>query len=243
VSSPRRLVWWVALASVGVGMTVWLPARSLSVFLPASVSCDFLTGTVWHGGCENFSVRGSRSGDLAWTVEPMDFDGVAVPLRFLWQRENSHLQGTLRGIRKRELVLEDIEGEVSLQTLRDSLPADMTLGPLAAVAGRLRFFDLDLALDAQGELRAGGTVELRDTVRLRDRALLGDFRASFGDGASKQPSGELQSVSGPLGVDGIVEFSAGRRYAVTLRLAPRDVTAARALGVLTATEVSAEGNF
>jgi len=214
--SRRRIIALILIGAV-VGFLWWLPARLFAPLLPGELRCTTITGSLWHGGCEGLAVRGSRSGDLRWSLHwPRGWPLVAEA-DFLWTRDDARVSGVVTLATTDLATVRLAEVRVPLQTLRDAMPADVALGPLASVAGRLETQDLVLALDQRGQLTAlNGSVILRETRLLRWDAAIGDYSGAFAG-----TTGTLRDLGGPLALQGDARIGAPGSYAVSLRVTPR----------------------
>lgn len=214
--SRRRTIALILIGAV-VGFLWWLPARLFAPLLPGQLRCAAITGSLWHGGCAGLTVRGSRSGDLRWRLHwPTDWP-LEASADFLWTRDEARATGVVTLMSTGLATVKLAEVRLPLQTLRDAMPADLTLGPLASVAGRLETQGLVVALDQRGQLTAlNGSVTLRETRLLRWDAAIGDYVGIFAG-----TTGTLRDQGGPLALQGDARIDSPGRYAVALRVTPR----------------------
>ena len=258
MSSARRVAarWLAVPLAFGLlaALLWWLPMRWVAALLPTGIGCEQWSGTLWAGGCAGLSIRGSRSGELAWRLQAAP-NSLQLPLALAWRAGDSRAQGAVRidlagllfGAASPTAMLSRVEVrelDVSLQTLRNALPANLRLGAVAALEGRVRTAGLQLAVDARQTLQARGELRLVALRLLRADLPLGDFWVRFESPPPPQPArGSLRDLGGPLQVAGNIEFRVERAYVAILSVAARSPAAARALGVAEPFEIKVEGRL
>lgn len=220
------------------GFIVWLPAAILKPWMPADLACASWTGTVWRGACEGLSVRGSRSGTLRWDVIDIAFLDPGVTLDLGWRRDRSSASArlTYRGVSRS--MLDVGQANIEVQTLRDALPADVVLGPLAALSGTLVAEDVAVEFDAEGPTSLRGAIVLRQARLLRPNAPIGDFEARLNERAVT-----LHDLGGPLAVTGRLALSGARSYRGTVRIEARSPSLATVLPGGLAMDAEIDGRF
>ena len=247
-----RTLAFAVLCGFALGALLWMPAVWIAGLLPADVSCGRWAGRVWSGRCEGLSIRGSRSGDLTWALgRPGATDKISLtfPVQLAWSIGDSSARGVLvlapqrSGLSLR--AMHAVEVDLSLQTLRNALPASVQLGPLAALEGRLRAAELQGSLDGVDRLQAMGEVRLEDVRLLRGDIPLGDFAAKFSAPTTSAlaTQGSVRDLGGPLRAAGDIEFAPALAYSAVLRLEARSPSAAQALGIAGPFEAKLEGRF
>ena len=235
--STSRLLVVPLLAGLLIGSVLWWPARFLTGLLPPGLHCAQLAGSLWRGRCLGLSLRGSRSGDLRWQIRMPQFAAGVLPVDIVWAAGESRLQGRLSAGTGGRFQLEVASARVSLQEARDALPADISLGALAAVAGTLHTDGLTLRGVDGRLLGIRGTAVLRSTRLLRSAVELGDFAAELRD-----TRGTLRDLGGPLQLRGELQLDAGR-YLVRARAEPRTATLRNTLGIATHIDIDVEGRL
>lgn len=199
-----------------VGGLIWLPARVLTIVMPASMSCASWHGTLWHGQCEGVSLDNSRSGDLTWQMKTPHVSPLAARIDWHWRRDTSYVTGALRVTVSGETAVQVHGASLSLQTLRDAMPARIALGPLTGIAGTVATDGLTIVWVPSGLRSASGPLILREARLLRDDAPLGDFTAAF-----EGRAGVLRDLGGPLRLSGRIELTGPRAFRAKVRLEPR----------------------
>jgi len=244
-----RTLAFAVLCGFVLGACLWLPAAWLAGLLPPEMSCSRWTGRVWSGRCEGLSVRGSRSGDLTWTLGTPQITGpisLTVPIQLGWSIGDSSARGLLVLAPQRSgsslRAMHAVGLDLSLQTLRNALPANVQLGPLAALEGRLRTAELRWTLDGVDRLQPIGEVRLEDVRLLRGDIPLGDFAAKFST-STEDTRGSVRDLGGPLRASGEIEFAPALAYSAVLRLEARSPSATQALGIAGPFEVKLEGRL
>jgi len=245
--SRRGLIVTLVVSGALVGFVVWLPARFFDPLLPPDLRCSELGGSVWAGRCEGLSIRGSRSGTLHWQIERPLWQPLRANVGFVWTPRSSEsdsmgaagVRGELRATLDGRVAVYLSSVQLPLQTLRDALPADVTLGPIAAVAGRLESRGLLIELDGRSQLTAlRGTVSLRDTRLLRYDAAIGDFDAELSGVV-----GRIKDRGGPLKLAGEARLTEPGTYTATLRVIPRITGVLPALPGGSPLEISVDGRL
>lgn len=230
----------LALLALGllVGTLVWMPAAVVTPLLPQSTECGALRGTVWNGDCVDLRVRGSRSGSLSWEMRfsLMNPAGLMVQLR--WVKDTSLAQGKLRNWLLGSATLDLEEVSIDLESLRNALPADVLLGPLAGTSGRVESSGLRLEFEP-GRLKAvHGEARFSQMTLLKTGARIGPFLARF-DGKS----GALRDLGGPLGLTASIVLDDTGALKAKVRLDPRVEGVFPGLAAGRPLEADVEGRF
>ncbi len=243
----RGLLVALIVGGALVGFLVWLPARFFAALMPADLRCGELSGSFWTGRCRGLSIRGSRSGDVYWQIHRPEWQPWRAHVGFVWIPKSdvpggtadAGVTGTITARLDGRLSVQLSSAQLSLQALRDAMPADVTLGPIAAVAGRLESCGLQIELDERRRLAAlRGRVELRVTRLLRFDAQIGDFAAEFSG-----LTGRIEDLGGSIGLVGDARLTEPGAYAVTLRVTPRVTGLLPALPGGAPLEISVDGRL
>lgn len=242
--SRRRLLITLVASGALVGLLIWLPARVFGAILPAGVQCSELSGSVWAGQCAGLSIRGSRSGEVRWHFYRPQWQPFIANIGFVWTprggaTSSTSVAGVIAARLDGRLVLQINSAQLSLQALRDAMPADLTLGPLAALAGKLESHGLLIELDERRQLAAlRGAVELRGTRLLRFNTAVGDFVAEFAG-----VTGRIKDQGGPLMLAGEARLTEPGAYEATLRIVPKITGLLPTLPGGTPLEISVDGRL
>lgn len=244
-----RTLAFAVFCGFAMGALLWLPSAWIAGLLPADVSCSHWAGRIWSGRCAGLSIRGSRSGDLTWALgRPRATDSISLtlPVQLAWSAGDSSARGVLVLAPQRSgssvRAMHAVELDLSLQTLRNALPASVQIGPLAALEGRLQAAGLRWSLDAENRLQPSGEVRLEGVRLLRGDVALGDFVAEFST-SDATTRGSVRDLGGPLRAAGEIEFAPALAYSAVLRLEARSPSAAQALGIAGPFEAKLEGRF
>lgn len=197
----RRAVW-IALAALLVFaafLLVRLPVRWISGWIPSSVQCARLAGSVWNGQCGGLAIQGAHVGDVRWSL---------APARLLSGKIAADVILTKASLDVRGYVEVTPTGSGTARNLRATLPLDPAVVPQAppGLRGLVR---ADLAtLEWSGRTISGiaGRIE---AVDLAQRAMaLGDYVIVFpAASAGSEPVGQLADLRGPLDVSGTVRLT------------------------------------
>ena len=214
--SRHRLLLAIFAASAVLGAIAWLPARLVSPLLPHAIDCAALTGTVWRGRCEGLSIRSSRSGSVSWALGVSIDRPAGIALRWQWIKDQSDAQGVWAGIGRGASALRIDHLSIDLQTLRDALPTDILLGPIAALSGRVEGSELTLSFESSRVSALHGGLTVSRASWLQTGAAIGPFTAQF-DGRT----GVLRDLGGPLDVRASLALTEPGRFTAKVRLEPR----------------------
>jgi hypothetical protein len=234
----RRLIAASLLAGLLAGCLYWLPAALFAWALPRDLHCDRISGSVWKGRCSGLGIRGSRSGELFWALQPPRWAPVALPASVAWRSGDSRVDGVLtigvQGLSELRIA----GAELSLQTLRDALPADVGIGPLAGVAGRLQANALTIQWRADRVSGIRGSALLRDARLLRFDVGVGNFGAEFSGTA-----GTVRDLGGPLELAGDMQLGAEGRYQIKARVSARTPRLRESLSLAAPVDLAIEGQL
>lgn len=191
------------------------PARWMAQFLPPSVQCAQLAGTIWNGTCAGLVSGGVAIGQITWKLHPLQLLSAKLSTDLDVRRPDGHF---IRG----EVVSSfDFKG-VTVRNLSASLPLDASLSPQfprnlygkgTAQLALLRF--------ENGVVTAlQGRVEARDLEQRGSQAYrLGDYAVTF-PGGEGEPTGALESLGGPLDVKGTLRLTREPGYSIEGTVAP-----------------------
>lgn len=197
---------------VFVGVLVWqFPAAWARGFLPASITCVDMAGSLWNGQCTGLAANGVNVGDVTWDISA-------------WRALTGKVVGDVAVTRADAAIQSSVAlsfaGAGELTNLRARLPLDpATLPQLPA------YLRGDVSLDFQKAVIADAwPQELRGTISARElrrtdgaQFRLGSYDLVF-DGAV-QPDGsllgQLQDRGGPLAVRGTLKLTREPGYEVS----------------------------
>jgi hypothetical protein len=217
------------LVFLGV-LVLYLPASWFSGFLPASVKCTELGGSIWNGECLGLELQGSRLGDATWNFSAgKAFTGRA--------RGDVTLRGNALNARADLDV--GLDGSGELHAVTASFPLDPAFiaqfprdqrGTVAAEFTRIVL--------SRGSALASlqGTIELHDFRQVGANPLeLGSYELTF-DGAPSANGnvvGQLRDLGGPFMVKGTVTLTAPSSYLVEGFITGRTANAERLVREIT----------
>lgn len=210
-----RLPWALALFVLFlVTLLVNAPARLLSWVLPAEqVVMQGFAGTVWNGSASRcmieLPVGFLHLGSVQWSLDPWSLLTLAprVVVQSKWGQQTAAGALQLRG--SQDLLVEDFEGRVGADLLRQFAPL--------AVGGS---FNAQLAvLELRGGLpyRAQGRLVWQQASWLSPRGpvALGSYALDVEQPEGEALVGEVITLNGPLEAKGGVRLE-GRRYELDL---------------------------
>jgi len=197
----RRAIW-IALAALLVFaafLVARLPARWVAGWIPSSVQCARLSGSVWQGHCAGLAFQGAQLGDMRWSL---------AATRLFSGRIAGDVILTKGSLDVRGYVEATPTGSGTARSLRAVIPLDPTVLPQTppGLRGLVR---ADLAtLEWSGRAITGlsGRIEGLDLAQ-RGMAL-GDYAIEFPSGSvGSEPVGTLHDLRGPLDVEGTVRLT------------------------------------
>jgi general secretion pathway protein N len=201
----KRGIWITLLAIVAFAaiLIARLPVTWVAGFIPKNVSCAELGGTVWDGSCMGAVVQNVRLDSVSWELRP-------------WALFGRKLAGYIEVTRGANYVRGDIEaksgGTLTARNLQADMPLDPTLIPQLprSLTGLVRANLASLHVENGAITAIQGLVEAHDLVQGTgaQRLVLGDYSLTFpAADPSKEPVGQLHSLSGPLQVEGTLRLT------------------------------------
>ncbi|MGH8295192.1 MAG: type II secretion system protein N [Steroidobacteraceae bacterium] len=214
----KRTVIVIVLAVVAFAAIVLarLPARWVLPTGGSTFSCASVEGSLWSGYCSGLKVNGAPLGDLAWQLRPS---------RLLLGKLAAHVDlehppaTSARG---------DVEiglgGTITARNLTASLPLDPKVLPgiPPTLTGTIHF-DLALArITSKGVVsKLKGRIEASNLVDSSGYVTpLGNFLVTF-PGGTREPTGNLEDIGGPLAVQGKLVLTAQPGYSLSGYVTPR----------------------
>jgi general secretion pathway protein N len=202
----KRGLWITLLAILAFAaiLVARLPVRWVSGFLPKNVTCTELSGTVWDGSCAGLVAQNVHVDSVSWQLRPSALFG-------------GKLAGYVEVMRGPNFARGDIEASTSGSTITArNFQADMPLDPTLFsqlprdLSGVVRANLQSIHIEKGTILSVQGLVEAHDLVQTSggQRLALGDYSLTFpAADASKEPVGQLQSLTGPLKVEGTLRLT------------------------------------
>lgn len=202
----KRGIWITLLAIVAFAaiLIARLPVSWVSGFIPKDVSCAELAGTVWDGSCTGLIVQNVRLDSVSWQLRPWALFGRKVAGYIEVTRGASYARGDIEAKSGGPLTAHDLQADMPLDpTLIPQLPRNLS--------GVVRANLESIRIEQNGAITAvKGLVEAHDLVQGTgaQRLVLGDYSLRFpAADPSKEPVGQLQSLSGPLMVTGTLRLT------------------------------------
>lgn len=217
-AEARRPIWPLvalgALAALAI-LLIALPASMIGRLLPASITMQDFSGSVWHGSAGRITVNGRDAGALEWRLHPAALLGLTLAADLHWVKAAFVADGGVR-LDRHSLGLARVTGGGPLESLQslgiapgwhgsatlaiDRLQADLdAAGPqLRTAVGELRIAELSSPAFAGGEPLGGFA------LRLAEGAI----------GADGSGSARLADTGGPLALDAVIQFSVKERRGI-----------------------------
>jgi len=206
-------------------LVVRWPARALTPWLPAGVSCDGAAGTVWHGSCVQLRRGHNTLAGVSWTLHP----GALLRLRLSADVASADPRASGRArvqlARDGQLQISDLSAQLPLQGGLNLLPRGL--------AGTVRFAFTRAQLQ-HGQLTAlTGTVRVLQLRAASQSGGLGSYELKFPPAANGAAiRGQLRDLGGPLSVSGQLQLTRGNGYQLSGSVAARTDASAQLLQAL-----------
>jgi len=205
----------VVLAFAGMILSRF-PASWARGFLPASIHCATLGGSLWNGRCGGLSVQGKPVGDIGWKLQALPLLAGKVAADVRYAQGNANATGKIEtGLSGNKLLARDVKA---------SFPIDSTVVPILP-PGLQGFATADLAvLEVEGRVITAlqGRVEARDLAkRGGSNTPYGSYELLFAGAENGEPLAQLRDIGGPLAVTGTLKLTREPGFALEGLVAPR----------------------
>lgn len=201
----KRAAWITLLAvlAFAVILIARLPVRWVSGFIPKNVSCAELAGTVWNGSCGGLVAQNIQVGNVAWQLRPSALFGRKLAGYIELTRGANYARGDIEASSGGTLTARNFQADMPLDpTLIPQLPRNLT----GVVRANLQSIHIEKGAITSVE----GLVEAHELVQSSggNRLALGDYSLTFpAADPNQEPVGQLQSLSGPLNVQGTLRLT------------------------------------
>jgi general secretion pathway protein N len=201
----KRAIWisLLAVLAFAVILVARLPVRWVAGFIPEGVSCAELSGTVWDGSCGGLVAQNVQVGNLTWQLQA----------RALLSRKLAGYFEVTRGANfARGDIVASADGTLTARNFQADMPLDPTLFPQLPrnLSGVVRANLQSIHIEKRAITAVEGLVEAHDLVQGSggQRLALGNYSLTFpAADPGKEPVGQLQSLSGPLNVEGTLRLT------------------------------------
>ena len=206
----KRTVWITLLAILGfaVILIARMPVSWVSGFIPRNVTCAELDGTVWEGSCSGLVAENIPVGNVTWQLRPMALLSRKLAGYFEVTRDANFVRGNIEASANGTITAHDLQADMPLDhALIPQLPRDLT--------GSVRVNLGSIHIEKNTVMSVQGLIEAHDLVQGsgNQRTTLGDFSVTFpAADPSKEPVGQLQSLTGPLDVEGTLRLTRAPGY-------------------------------
>ena len=210
-------VWLAALLLFLSTVLVRLPANWALHLLPANLSCEQASGTLWHGSCARLQAAGLAIGPVSWQLHalPLLIARIDAEVHSEDARLPAQAHVSLRSGGRVEASAVRAQFELSPDLL-PSFPEGwqgqvrLNLAALSAAAGRL--------------ISLQGTVDVASLRQQTPAMSLGSYQLNFAPvaGASDGVVGNLRDTAGPLSVAGTLRYTASGGYEINGTVAARN---------------------
>jgi general secretion pathway protein N len=215
----RKTTIAVAVALYALALIWNLPAtvvwRMVSGQLPAQVTLEGVTGTLWSGQVRRMMVEGIDQGALAWDWRPAQLASGHLGLALVWQPRNGRVDADLK-LGLGTLTLENVNGRLDAASMAAVNRAPFVLGGVWLLhVPVLELRQFEFVERAQGRLvwqdAAGG---------LPQPLQLGHLAADL-DSSGDWLVMQLSDQGGPLGLAGSARWRPGQPMHIDSRLQAR----------------------
>jgi general secretion pathway protein N len=201
----KRVVWISLLAILAFAFILLLrfPASWAVRWLPPGLSCNQISGTVWTGSCSGLVAQGVQIDNASWDLQRLPLLTGRLSGHVEMTRGTNFVRGDLEARSSRNLTARNLTLDLPLdRAMFPQLPANLSGRAHANLA--LLQIENGVVTAVQGDAEGHDIV----TVDQGRRLPLGSYRVSFpAADTSKDPVGELRSLSGPLDVQGTLRLT------------------------------------
>ena len=192
-----------------------LPARVLLPLLPAGISCEAPSGTVWRGACGELRVPKLSLMAISWVVHPAALLRLQLSANVASDDPRAVARAAVVLSHGERMQLRDVNAQLPLQ---NGLPGVFPSG----LSGQLQVA-IDAATFAQGQLLAlQGAVRVLQLRSESQAADLGSFELLFPAAPAGTPiDGQLRDLGGPLAVSGQLRLMRAGGYDLSGYVAAR----------------------
>jgi len=192
-----------------------LPARSAVSFLPAGVSCEDPSGTLWRGNCSQLRANELSIAGLSWKLHPLALLGLKLSADLSSADPSAGGKASVEAARNGNVTIRDLSGRLPLSVTSHVLPP----GDSATLV-----LQLPAAKIQNGHLAAiEGTIQLLQLHTANPQADLGSYELQFPSGNTQATMvGQLRDLEGPLAVNGQVRLEMNGNYEADGTVVTRD---------------------
>ena len=235
------LLTLVGLAVFAAVIVATLPASLLVGHLPADLTADGVSGTIWNGGADAIRLRGAPLGALSWQAEPLALLGGEFAYRIEVARPDGYVRGR---------VAATLGGALEGTGLELALPVDALHpehGP-QSWDGRLQGRIERVRLEQGWPVALLGTFTISGLRPPGSELAIGSYAIEF-DGHANTPTqlvGRVRDVEAPLLVRGQLQIRHERAYRLEGEVTPRPSAApevGRAVAFLGAPDAAGRRSF
>lgn len=202
-----------------LGILLMFPARvAYHLFAPDALKLAAIGGTVWRGSAAEGQADQLYLRNVEWSLRPLALFTGKLAFDTSFDPAGGFVESRVAlGIGGR-LILQNLEGAVSIGQLRGLLPAP-------GIDGNARLSFNELILDNGLPVAADGRLDVMGlTVRGFANAPIGDFRTDLAT-TDEGVSGSVEDLAGMLDVAGAVRIGRDdRSYSLTALIAPTSST-------------------
>jgi len=212
---PSKLSWLALGAGAYLAITIakFPAAAAYRWFAPEGLRLAGVTGTLWSGSAAlgSFGDLGLR--DVTWQLELAALLTGSLGVDFQTRLADGFVNGDV-AVSPGGIVLRDVRGSTSLQTLREALPVYGLEGQVSVALERLEL-ENGWPTAAVGELRVAD-LEAPPLLPTAGVALvpLGSFRAQFVESAEPGIAALVTDTGGPIELEGRVALGVDRAYTI-----------------------------
>ncbi|MGH8285763.1 MAG: type II secretion system protein N [Steroidobacteraceae bacterium] len=178
------------------------PARWAAGWLPETVQCQRLTGTIWSGRCTALTLEAAPLGDARWNIRAS---------RLLAGKLAAAVTLTKPGVDIRADVEAAPSGTLTARNVSAVVPLDAGVLPQVPpnLRGTVRADLKSLALSGRTITSIEGRIDAVDLAQVgRNSTELGDYSVTFPPtAADSEPVGTLVDLRGPLNVTGSLRLT------------------------------------
>jgi general secretion pathway protein N len=228
-----------AAVFVGVGLAT-LPASLLASRLPADLTVEGISGTVWNGAADVLRLRGTPLGAFGWRIEPAALLSGELAARVEVTRPDGFVRGRVAASGGGTLTGRDIELDLPLTALHPGSEQDWR--------GSLKGTVQSARLERGWPVAIVGSFRMLGLRPPASQLPIGDYALDF-DGRADTPTqlvGRVRDLAAPLVVRAQLVIKRDRSYVLAGEVTARPEAApevSRAIAFLGAPDAAGRRAF
>jgi general secretion pathway protein N len=214
MKNTKRLVL-AGIITFVVGLIITFPARvAYQWFAPAELKLNGINGSIWRGSATQGSAGGIYLSDINWSFRPLGLVTGKLAYAASSKLASGFIDANVAVGVGGSLVLSDVTGALTLDTLAEMLP-------LSGIQGDISLQFDELVVEDGLPVEVTGTLKIANLVsRYLSPTSLGDYQANF-ETEADVILGYVDAISGVLDLIGTIKLRNDRSYEFTGQVAAK----------------------